>query len=588
MRPHIIITNLIILTAVAGCAEAIIESETSSCNPACTVAQACINGMCYDTCSQNKPCKAFNATCQNHICIAKDAECTPNTRKCHTDDKTVMICKDGMGYEPEKVCGSNETCDMGVCVENACVDGTKRCRQNNVEICKNSAFTVYTECELPQICQEGSFECEEPAECQGNVKKCDENGNIVACINDHWRPHQTCAAGYACDTTKLECIETATCDAGSLKCNGDTVYQCLQSHWQKLAACKTGELCRQGKCIKATCEDGESRCSESGNLSYIEVCQYSEFYPNTQCMSGEVCVMADGKATCAKNQCSSLYKCENNALYKCELTDYQLKETCTAGTYCDAVSGACLPNCGNNIVDAGEDCDGITFRDGLSCGSAVTNSVGDLKCTKDCKLDASGCTTKCESGAKSCTESVLSECIGGKWQTTDCAASGQACGANGCYTPSFTGEWHYLQDFENLPTTAVQPDRYTAVLEFEENGISWKMQGRRDMDNKNIDGQGLIMRKDSNATCYIHATHIPNGVKKLAFSWRSWGGSGDSGSLFIKVGTVETKLEFSNVTTTQNYELDIDTAAMSSADEIRIESTNKGRIIIDNLRWIGM
>ena len=74
----------------------------------------------------------------------------------------------------------------------------------------------------------------------------------------------------------------------------------------------------------------------------------------------------------------------------------------------------------------------------------------------------------------------------------------------------------------------------------------------------------------------------------MAFSWRSWGGSGDSGSLFIKVGTVETKLEFSNVTTTQNYELDIDTAAMSSADEIRIESTNKGRIIIDNLRWIGM
>lgn len=513
-----------------------------------------------------------------------DAACTPDTRKCHTDDKTVMLCQDGMNYIAEKVCGSGETCDMGVCVEDACVDDTKRCRNNNVEICRNSAFMLFTECELPQVCQEGSFDCQEPAECQGDIKKCDENGNVATCVNNHWMAYQTCGEGYACDAATTQCIETATCESGNLKCNGNTVYQCLKNHWQKLAECPNGEICRQGSCIKATCTDGETRCNESGNLSYIEECNNSQFVIQKQCMSGEACVMNGDKAKCAQNACSSLYKCENNTLYKCELTDYVVHESCDSGTYCDAVSGACKSNCGNGIVDAGEDCDGLSFREGLSCSSTVTNSTGELKCTKDCKLDASNCTTSCTSGENKCSGTIFTQCVGGRWQTTDCAASGQVCATTGCYTPSFTGSWDYTQDFENLPESEVAEDRYTAVLDFEENGISWKMQGRRDMDNRNIDGQGLIMRKDDKGTCYIQASNISDGVKTLAFSWRSWGSS-DAGKMKIKVGNMEEIMEFSALTDVQNYELNVENA---SADVIRIESMEDERIIIDNLRWTNM
>ena len=585
MKRIYLASSLILLTAMVGCAEPRDMPGASTCSANCTDAQACINNMCYDTCSLTKPCTAFNAVCQNHICVAKDAECTPNTRKCHTDHKTVLLCKNGLDYVSEKVCGTGETCDMGVCVEDACVEGTKRCRNNNIEVCQNSAFRIYTECEAPQVCDVGSYTCEEPAECTGNIKKCDENGNVVACVDKHWMPHQTCSDGFACDSTSKTCVETATCESGDLKCNGNTAYQCLHSHWQKLGECKNDELCRQGRCVNATCQNGETRCAEFDGLSYVEVCNQSEFFVDKQCMSGQTCVIEDGAATCVTNQCSSLFKCENNTLYKCALNDYVVHEFCASGTYCDAVSGVCQANCGNHVVDAGEDCDGLDFRDGLSCSSAVTNSVGNLKCTKDCKLDASECVTKCESGSMSCSGSIFTECVGGKWQTTDCAASGQACKDTGCYTPSYTGDWDGIQTFENLPESAVAADRYTAVLSFTENGIQWEMQGRRDMDTRAIDGQGLIMRKDDKATNYIQATNLPKGVKKLAFSWRSWGGTSDKGTMAITVGKLETTMEFTNTKEIQTYELEVNDA---SADTIFIQSTKNARFVIDNLRWTNM
>jgi hypothetical protein len=46
--------------------------------------------------------------------------------------------------------------------------------------------------------------------------------------------------------------------------------------------------------------------------------------------------------------------------------------------------------CGNGIVDAGEDCDGSNL-DGSSCDDECVDPGGTLRCNPDCTFDLSGC-----------------------------------------------------------------------------------------------------------------------------------------------------------------------------------------------------
>ena len=585
MKPLYFASCLILLGMCSGCVDVVNSVDGSACQTVCDPSQICVADQCFDTCSLNKPCALRNQACINNICIAQDISCAPDTRKCSDDGRMVLACLDGIDYSEEKICASDETCESGVCIKNACENGTMRCSGNNIEICKNNAFTLYSECESPQVCREGSFECEIPAECHSGVKKCDENGNILICENEHWISFKTCPNGYACNTATLECAETAACVTGSFKCSFNQVFACANSQWMLYKECGENMLCDGGQCVSADCVEGQTRCNEAEGIAFRQYCA-GNHYASEPCLSSEVCVMDGSEARCVPKICEpGSLKCENNTLYKCEDNQYVEALVCDSSSTCNLVEANCTPNCNNNTLEDNEECDGIQFKPGLTCASRMPNTIGELKCTKECTLDLSGCTDACDPSTEpTCSGTVLQKCGSNqKWEITDCAESGQLCNAvSGCYKPSFSGVWDYVQDFEKLK----EVNTY-AANSFTDNGISWNFKARTDVYDNNvfygIEGTGLVLKADK--SCFIKVSNIPKAVKSMGFDWRSWGGNNDLGELEIYInGNVFKTFEFDRKNTDKS-EFSVELNLSVTEFEFKLKTAKAGRIIIDNVRW---
>lgn len=573
---------LMIIGVCTGCATSVEPDSTESpCQGMCNVAQVCRANVCYDTCSLNSPCSGVGMTCVNSICVAREMSCVPDTRKCSEDGRSVLACLDGYDYVLESYCAADESCEFGACIKEACENGVKRCHENNVEICQNNGFKIYSECDSPQECSEVDYTCEIPPECLDERKRCDENGNVQICSEGQWVDFQQCQAGYACSTSKLDCVETAACENGTYKCNANSVYACAEHQWQYMQDCGD-QICDGGRCVPPECQEGQSRCYETNEGMFRQVCSKNT-YDTYPCVIGETCVLENGAAACVKNNCESAYKCENNKLFKCEGNAYEEVMACGSDETCSADEATCRPNCGNNVLDVGEECDGIHFKEGLTCSSKVTNSSGVLSCTVDCHIDASGCQQSCEEGSASCEGDTYKACVGKKWTYKDCEAEGKKCGNNGCYASGVTGEWADIQDFESLPVVSEQTVYSVSNDYTDKAGIRWRMTGRTQMKQSgtdySIEGQGLIIReKDSNS---IEASQIQGGVGKLVFDWRGW--NKDSGKVEVSVGSKKETLSFTTTDTAPStYELEVND---SKATKISIVPTGGGRFIIDNIRW---
>jgi hypothetical protein len=106
------------------------------------------------------------------------------------------------------------------------------------------------------------------------------------------------------------------------------------------------------------------------------------------CAAGTVCDDVHGKCLLPSQQ----HACDGKAAMA----------ACTVVTGDDGVcvDGWCLKvGCGDTIIEAGEQCDGESFADGITCdaiGYYETN--GRLLCTPNCTLDPAGCTGHCGDG----------------------------------------------------------------------------------------------------------------------------------------------------------------------------------------------
>ncbi|MBR4985103.1 MAG: hypothetical protein IKY83_05115 [Proteobacteria bacterium] len=587
--------GMMTVTIFAGCAEGIIVPSLVQCSATCDETQVCLQDKCYDTCSLNKPCPLLTQSCQNNLCIDGDAICTPDTRKCSSDGLFVLICRGGAYYDTEKACTAEQTCENGACVNKACENGTYRCHNNNVQYCMNNSYIDYSICSAPQVCSEVTRRCEIPAECTGTAKKC-KDGDIYICSDSHWISYQACPTGQACNATTLKCEDTSVCNNGDTKCSDNQLQICQNAKWNILQSCTDAQICDSTArtCRARKCQDGEQICAENGGRFSIQTCQNNDYIQYSVCQSGEICTEENGTPKCVINQCTTLYRCENNTLYRCANNELTEVKSCPAGTTCDVASADCRSNCNNGILDTGEDCDGILFREGLTCSSKIANSVGDLKCTKDCSLDISGCTQACTEGASVCENNQFKQCIASKWVTTDCGIDKQ-CAASGCYTPSFSGNWDYVQTFEIAAITdknTTARNTYATDYDFvDKDGYSWKIKARTNMVEKSesyaIDETGIILKADKST--YIQVKGIATTIGRLAFDWRSWGGNNDKGTLHIKVNdTIKSTLKFTKAeTTVSTHQIDIQGEVTSL--EFVLDNTasgeKSGRLVIDNIRW---
>lgn len=114
-------------------------------------------------------------------------------------------------------------------------------------------------------------------------------------------------------------------------------------------------------------------------------------------------------------------------------------------------TGGVGPTCGDNVIDPGEDCDGIDL-DNATCADIVgAGSVGTLGCSASCSYDISACTTppSCGNGAidpgEDCDGTNLQgqTCVGllgaGSTGTLTCSP-GCLYNATGCTPPPTCGD----------------------------------------------------------------------------------------------------------------------------------------------------
>ncbi|MBH24909.1 MAG: hypothetical protein CMH57_10735, partial [Myxococcales bacterium] len=239
-------------------------------------------------------------------------------------------------------------------------------------------------------CDEGASRCTEG----GDVETCQEgeDGCFAFAVGEECADGEICVEADGEASCEFDCPEACTPDAQRCGEDGDVETCELDSNgcftFGVSTACTDAEICVEADGA-ATCEErcpdecqsGTSRCTEDGD---VETCQEGEdgcfaFAMATDCTDRQSCSEADGVAQCVDN-CPG--ECELDAT-RCNM-DGDV-ETCQEG------GDGCY------VFELTEDCQG-----GLVCD----DMDGSAACEVDCGVECSAGTTRCSEGGdvESCQE----------------------------------------------------------------------------------------------------------------------------------------------------------------------------------------
>lgn len=418
------------------------ESRTS-CPADC---DQCGNGTCDDGESKGNceaDCYCGNGNCEyyeTHQDCPQDCKCGDGN--CDTDE-TPQSCPS------DCKCGNN-ICDNGETVESCAADctcGNKVCDSNETSV------TCPADC----TCGDGTCSVNEtnascPTDCICGDGKCDVDESPANCAED-------CPCGNGiCDPGEVFSTCPDDCKCGDGTCgDGETLENCI-------ADCHCGnDVCDYGE-TAATCAS-DCRCGDS-------VCSSGETKAN--CESDCYC----GNGTCDEDETAA--SCVEDCHCGNGICDHgENSETCAADCFCgngtcDAPGETnaschddCPSQCGNNIVEWGEDCDDGNQNNDDQCSNLCKNvecSSGDTRgcrtangltglqnCTEDrhfgeciavpeeCNnLDDDGdgatdenltrtCTTACGTGVETCSEGQWINCTAKKPETEVCNGLDDDC-----------------------------------------------------------------------------------------------------------------------------------------------------------------
>ena len=406
--------------AGSGCVN---TNNTASCHDgdACTTNDTCSGGSCVggaapdcddgnvcttDTCDSGSGCVNTNNTascddgnacttndlCSGGSCVggaAPDCDdgnvCTDDScdsgSGCETANNTAS-CDDG---DPDTI---NDTCTDGVCAGVAapsCNDGNP-CTDDSYDVGSGSCVNVNNTascddgnaCTTNDVCSGGSCIGGAAPDCDdGNVCTTDTCDSGSGCVNtnntascddgDACTTNDTCSGGSCAGGAPPDCDDgnvctTDTCDSGSGCVNANNGASCDDGD-----ACTTNDTCSGGSCVGGAAPD-----CDDGNVCTTDTCD-----------SGSGCVNADNTASCDDgNACTTNDTCSGGVCVGGSAPDCDDGIACTIDV-CDAILGCvntpdtCSGDCGDGIVDLGEECD-----DG--------NDNRNDACTNDCLIARCG------------------------------------------------------------------------------------------------------------------------------------------------------------------------------------------------------
>jgi hypothetical protein len=241
------------------------------------------------------------------------------------------------------------------------------------------------------------FACGDPSDTEcSNPDTCDAAGS---CLPNHE------AAGFACGDQGVECLQDDACD-GTGACtdngfepNGTACGDPTDT------ACDNPDICMTGECM-ANYELAETPCPDGEFCNGAELCDGAG-----TCDPGTAVDPSDGVG-CTDDSCDEVNdqivntpndaNCPNDNLF-CNGTEFcdpvndcsSTGDPCPAGEVCNEADDVCEApaECGNGVVDPGEDCDGgeccaanCTWATaGTACGDA-----SDTECDNPDSCDGAG------------------------------------------------------------------------------------------------------------------------------------------------------------------------------------------------------
>ena len=378
---------------------------------------------------------------------------------CSDECKFINYCGNGL-LEP------GEDCDDGNFVNG---DGCSRecrvevgCGNGVIDVTMEGPFLVYEECDDGNV-QDGdgcSAECKleegRQQECGNGLleypEECDD-GNVQdgdGCSSD-CQVENGCGDG-SLDTPPELCDDgnTISGDGCSARCRiefkcGDGV--CDAGHGENREICPID--CAP-KCGDGIVDDG---------TPYFEECDDGNTVSGDGCSAG--CQDEDGQPTCGNGILELDEECDDGNTDSGDGCSERCKWEFVIGDgYCDAAKGEtckyshfdCCPNCGNGVLDPGEQCDSEDFG-GETC-EGLCYDGGELRCTDWCEISTAMCTGTgpvCGDGIAECLE----ECDGTDFKGLTCGSFGYAEGelqCNGCQIDisGCSGLLYYLfSDFDS-------------------------------------------------------------------------------------------------------------------------------------------
>ena len=368
------------------------DNSCESGNTVCTHGTVCVIGDTGSHClceGTGQPCSGEYLYCTADACV---------------DVRTDAHHCGSVGH----ACESGEVCENGSCAM-ACSDGLENCngscRDTNSDVsnCGACGHSCQTTDALKHVAsgfcqnQECNIVCEKNwVDEDGDMSNGCEKEVISECGND------VVELGESCDGKRLN---DQTCESlvgvgskGSIVCAADCMGFDI-SDCSKSTTCGNGRIDGSEKCDGRDLNDATCASivgpGSTGHLGCLDNCggyDVSECSAPTTCGNGsldagEIC---DGELLNSAT-CESIVGSGSTGTLKCttNCADFD-RSACTAAAVC-----------GNDLVEAGEDCDSSHFND-KTCESIVgAGSKGSLICT-GCKIDSSNC-----SAASTCGNNIV-------------------------------------------------------------------------------------------------------------------------------------------------------------------------------------
>jgi len=350
-------------------------------------------------CSNN--CKLETIGCLGFPGLCDGQQINPGESCDGTNFGAANSCTD-LGFESGNLncngCRLDTTqCQLPQACGNGNIDSGEECDGTNLgsastSCSEYSSFFVSGDIFCDQNCKLNTFFCGEAPTCgNGFIDVIPEEGIIEECDGNNFGQLDGTCRGFG------DAFLSGTLACNPVTCQIDT-SQCTQPNLcgNNVLEPGVGELCdgsdfgsTSTSCsvtFPVTFESGTITCKPAGdaNECQLDTTACVEIPPcgNGVIDTGEQC---DGTLFVNENECIDFPDLFESGLLNCNPPG--------DANECQLDTSACIevPTCGNNIVQRGEECDGIAFGAIDECTDFSNFIGGNLGCTVTCGLDLLGC-----------------------------------------------------------------------------------------------------------------------------------------------------------------------------------------------------